>query len=61
MDGNYTLAYLLIGGVGLVMLFAQARLFSIDATLKAILEELREANRKPEVGSSDKGPGLFGL
>lgn len=41
------LPYLLAGGIGLIMLFAQARLFSIDATLKEILEELKKGNRTP--------------
>lgn len=45
---NYPLALLLVGGIGLVMLFAQVKLFSIDETLKAILEELRKSNEAPK-------------
>jgi hypothetical protein len=45
---NYPLALFLVGGIGLVMLFAQVKLFSIDETLKAILEELRKANETPK-------------
>lgn len=31
-------------GIAVVMLFAQAKLFSIDSTLKDIREELKKAN-----------------
>lgn len=42
---NYPIVTILVGGIGLVMLFAQIKLFSIDETLKAILEDLRKSNK----------------
>lgn len=38
------IAFYLFGFIGLVMLFAQLKLFSIESTLKKILEELRKKN-----------------
>lgn len=37
-----TIVYLLIGVIGLVMLFAQLKLFTIDSTLRQILRVLQE-------------------
>ncbi len=39
---NSLIVWILLGVVLLVMLFAQARLFSIDATLKQILAKMSE-------------------
>lgn len=46
MEGN-TLALLLLGVIGLVLMFAQLKLFSIDSSLRRIAELLeREAGRR---------------
>lgn len=44
MDNS--LVFLLVGFVSLVMLFAQLKLFSIDSTLKEILDELRKQQKE---------------
>lgn len=46
MEGN-TLVLLLFGVIGLVLMFAQLKLFSIDSSLRRIVELLeREASRR---------------
>lgn len=39
---DFTIVYLLVGVISLVLLFAQLKLFSIDSTLKRILENLEK-------------------
>ena len=46
---SYPFVLILVAGIGLVMLFAQVKLFSIDETLKAILRELRKSNETTKV------------
>lgn len=45
MEGN-TLAFLLFGFIGLVLMFAQLKLFSIDSSLKRIVELLERDARQ---------------
>lgn len=46
MEGLGLVAALLVMVVGMVLIVAQLRMFSVDATLKEILEELRELRRQ---------------
>lgn len=43
-DMNESMIYLLVGFIGLVVLFAQLRMFSVDKSLKEILAELKRQN-----------------
>jgi hypothetical protein len=58
MDSSVVL--MLVGFVSLVMLFAQLKLFSIDSTLKAILQALQDQKRRdqaPAQSVSEVGEG----
>src|ERR1700680_1063362 len=48
MNENSPLVLLFVGFISLVMLFAQLKLFSIDATLKEVLRALRDQKREPQ-------------
>lgn len=48
MNENSPLVLLFVGFISLVMLFAQLKLFSIDATLKEVLRALRDQKREAQ-------------